>query len=60
MNQAGKSKEAGSSVTMPAVHGRINTPSGVKNRIRNHQRNLSLDFRYCQIFVFGHFLLIFV
>lgn len=45
MNQAGKSKEAGSSVTMPAVHGRINTPSGVKNRIRNHQRNLSLDFR---------------
>lgn len=31
---------------VPSVHGRGYTPPTIRTRLSNHQRNLSLDFRY--------------
>lgn len=39
---------------VPSVHGRPSNPSlNVKTRLSNHQRNLSLDFRY--VFIGNNF-----
>lgn len=45
-NDMSKPKHVGSYVTVPSVHGRSNIPTGPRNRLGYHQRNLSLDFRY--------------
>lgn len=33
---------------VPSVHGRVYTPTTIRTRLSNHQRNLSLDFRYVE------------
>lgn len=40
---------------VPSVHGRGYTPTTARTRLSNHQRNLSLDFRY--VINYGNILL---